>query len=292
MDDLTALYCLMDEFCKEFEPVMNANLITNGEKRRLRESRLSLAELMTLVVLFHQIRYRQFKAFYLNHVCQHLRAEFPTLPSYSRCVALLPRCMMALSALLEQLKGTCSGLAIVDSTPIAVCDNLRIKRHRVFKDMAARGKTSTGWFFGFKLHILINHLGEIVNVYLTPGNVDDRKVIPHLVKGIFGKLYADKGYLSKSLTERLKTIGIDLVTKVRRNMKSVARSDFDNALLRQRSLVETVFDHMKNLCQIEHTRHRSPINFVVNLLGGLVAYCLMPRKPKLPVSQKQLLANS
>jgi transposase len=176
--------------------------------------------------------------------------------------------MMALSALLEQLKGSCSGLAIVDSTPIAVCDNLRIKRHHVFKDMAARGKTSTGWFFGFKLHALINHLGEIVNVYLSPGNVDDRKAIPHLVKGIVGKLYADKGYLSKSLTERLKTIGINLVTKVRRNMKPVARSDFDNALLRQRSLIETVFDHMKNLCQIEHTRHRSPINFVVNLLGG------------------------
>ena len=284
MQDLTALYCLVDDFCQKFEPRLNAKLLNAGEKRRLRATRLSRAELMTLVVLFHQIRYRQFKSFYLHHVCQHLRKEFPALLSYSRCIALLPRALLGLTALFEVLKGQCTGLSIVDSTPIAVCDNLRIKRHHVFRGLAARGKSSTGWFFGFKLHAVINHLGELVNIRVTPGNVDDRKPLLDLVKGFVGKLYADKGYLSVMLAEKLKITGIELITKVRKNMKPVVHSGFDQALLRQRSLIETVFDELKNLCQIEHTRHRSPLNFAVNLLGGLVAYCLMPNKPKLPLS--------
>ncbi len=283
MDHITELYCLMDDFCKEFEPELNKKLLSSGKRQRLRASSLSLAELMTLVVLFHQIRYRQFKSFYLNHVCQHLRSEFPRLPSYNRCIELLPRCNLALAALFETLKGQYSGISIADSTPIAVCDNLRISRHRVFDGLAARGKSSTGWFFGFKLHAIINHQGELLSIRLTPGNVDDRKPLPELAQSLFGTLYADKGYLSKKLSQTLKELGIDLITKVRRNMKRVALSAFDQALLCRRSIIETVFDELKNLCQIEHTRHRSPINFAVNLLGGIIAYCLMPNKPKLPL---------
>jgi transposase len=284
MHDITELYCLMDDFCKKFEPILNAQLLTDGSKQRIRATSLSLAELMTLVVLFHQIRYRQFKSFYLQHVCQHLRAEFPTLPSYSRCIELLPGCAMALYALFETVKGKCSGISIVDSTPIAVCDNLRIKRHRVFRGLAERGKSSTGWFFGFKLHSVINHLGEILSIRLTRGNVDDRKPVPDLVNDFYGRLYADKGYISGTLLQQLKEKGVALITRVRRNMKPVEHTEFDKALLRKRSLVETVFDQLKNLCQIEHTRHRSPQNFIVNLLGGIVAYCLTPCKPKLAVS--------
>jgi len=238
---------------------------------------------MTLVVLFHQIRYRQFKQFYQHYVKQHLHREFPRLPSYQRCVELMPRCAVALAALFDRLKGKCSGISIADSTTLAVCDNLRISRHRVFRGMAARGKSSTGWFFGFKLHLVINHVGELLRVKLTPGNVDDRKPLCRMAEGLFGKLYADKGYLAKWLTDFLDGLGIDLVTKVRKNMKPITRSAFDEAVLRQRSLVETVIDELKNLCQIEHTRHRSPMNFIVNLLAGIVAYCLMPNKPKLPL---------
>lgn len=291
MDDLTEIYCLMDDFCKEFEPEFKTLLLTDGKRQRQRATSLSLAELMTLVVLFHQIRYRQFKLFYLHHVCLHLRREFPNLPSYQRCVELLPRCTLALAALFEALKGQCTGISIADSTPVAVCDNLRIYRHRVFKGLAQRGKSSTGWFFGFKLHAAINHRGELLSVRLTPGNVDDRVPIPGMMAGLFGKLYADKGYISKKLTEKLRTFGIDLVTKIKRNMKPVQHTAFDKALLRQRSLIETVFDELKNLTQIEHTRHRSPANFVVNLLGGIVAYCLMPKKPTLPLQYVNLLSR-
>jgi transposase len=203
----------------------------------------------------------------------------------------LPRCTLALAALFEALKGQCTGISIVDSTPIAVCDNLRIYRHRVFKDMAQRGKSSTGWFFGFKLHAAINHRGELFSIRLTPGNVDDRVPIPGMMAGLFSKLYADKGYISKKLTEKLRTFGIDFVTTIKRNMKPILHTAFDKALLRQRSLIETVFDELKNLTQIEHTRHRSPANFVVNLLGGIVAYCLMPKKPTLPLQYVNLLSR-
>lgn len=293
MDNLTELYCLVDDFYKAFEPELKARALANGERHgRQRKGGLSVPELMTLVVLFHQIRYRQFKAFYLNHVCRHLRNEFPNLPGYPRCVELMPRCAMALAALLEKLQGQCSGLSIADSTPVVVCRNIRIPRNRVFRGLAARGKNSVGWFYGFKLHLVVNHLGELIRVKLTPGNVDDRKPLADYAEGLFGKLYGDKGYLAKWLTESLKKLGIDLVTKVRKNMKPVSHSAFDEALLCQRSLVETVIDELKNLCQIEHTRHRSPINFTVNLLAGLIAYCLMPNKPRLPLSQARQLSRS
>ncbi len=141
---------------------------------------------MTLVVLFHPIRYRQFKSFYLHHVCQHLRAEFPTFPSYSRCIELLTRCAMALYAFFDTVKGECSGFSIVDSTPLAVCDK---------------------------------HRGELLSIRLTRGNGDDRKPLPDLVTGLFGQLYADKGDISNTLLQQLKEKGGALNTRVRRNMK-------------------------------------------------------------------------
>lgn len=289
MDDLTELFCRIGDFCKKFEPEMYSRLLADKQRFRRRKTQLSLSEMMTLLVLFHQLRHRQFKRFYLNYVCQYLRAEFPKLPSYSRCIELMPRCALAFAAFFQSLKGKPTGISIVDSTPLAVCDNLRIKRHRVFHGLAERGKSSTGWFFGFKLHIVINHLGEILNCRLTPGNVNDRKPLPRLLQGIVGKLYADKGYLSKSLTETLKVLGVDLVTKVRKNMAPITHSAFDKALLSKRSLVETVFDQLKNLCQIEHTRHRSPANFIVNLISGIVAYRLMPKKPSISLQSSDLL---
>lgn len=283
MESLTELFCLMDDFCQEFEPAFERTQLESGARQRRRTGSLLLSELMTLVVLFHQARYRQFKLFYLTYARRFLRDAFPTLPSYSRCVQLLPRCAVALTALFDLLKGTCTGISIVDSTALAVCDNRRIYRHKVFDGLAARGKTSTGWFFGFKLHAVINHVGELLSVKLTPGNVDDRKPLPDLCTSLFGKLYGDKGYLSRKLTETLRKQGIELITKARKNMKPVEHHPFDQALLRQRSLIETVFDELKNLCQIEHTRHRSVTNFLVNLMAGLVAYCLFPYKPQLPL---------
>src|SRR5574342_1024648 len=200
MESLTELFCLIDDFCRQFEPAWRQRQLTSGTRKRRRRSALSLSELMTLVVLFHQLRFRQFKRFYVDYACRHLRAAFPTLPSYHRCVELLPRCAAPLAALFEVLKGSCDGISIVDATPLAVCDNRRIARHRVFQTSAARGKTSMGWFYGFKLHALINSQGELIRLKLTPGNVDDRKPLLNFCKGLFGYLFADKGYIAQKLT--------------------------------------------------------------------------------------------
>lgn len=292
MDSLTELFCLLDDFCRVFEPVWKRHLLASGATRRQRPNMLSLAELMTLVILFHQLRFRQFKSFYLAYVCRHLRAEFPKLPSYHRCVELLPRCAAPLAALFALLKGECDGISIADATALAVCDNRRIRRHKVFKGLAQRGKTSMGWFYGFKLHAIINSKGELIRLKLTPGNVDDRKPMPELCQGLFGQLFADKGYLGKELTENLARLRIQLITPLRKNMKPVPRTEFEKAILRRRALIETVFDELKNLCQIEHTRHRSVANFVVNLMAGVIAYCLSDNKPTLSLTRVNLLPQA
>ena len=291
MESVTELFCLVDDFCRQFEPAWEQRHLTSGMQQRRRRSALSLSELMTLVVLFHQLRFRQFKRFYVAYACRHLRAAFPTLPSYHRCVEWLPRCAAPLAALFEALKGACDGMSIVDAPPLAVCDNRRIARHRVFQGSAARGKTSMGWFYGFKLHAIINSQGELIRLKLTPGNVDDRKPLLKLCQGLFGYLFADKGYIAQRLTQHLAGQDIQLSTTLRKTMKPVSRTDFEKALLRRRCLIETVFDELKNLCQIAHTRHRSVGNFLVNLMAGIVAYCLSDHKPTLKLMRVNALAT-
>ncbi|MDD5581471.1 MAG: IS982 family transposase [Methylobacter sp.] len=285
MDSLTGLFCLIDDFCCLFEPAWERHLLTSGAKKRRRPCEVSLPELMTLAVLFHQLRFRQFKSFYLFYACRHLRTEFPALPSYNRCVELLPRCAVPFAALFEMLNGECDGVSIADATALAVCDTKRIPRHKVFKDSAERGKTSMGWFYGFKLHTIINSKGELIRLKLTPGNVDDRRPMPDLCQGRSGQVFAGRGYIAHWLTEALAEQGLQLITTLKKNMKPVPRTDFEKALLRRRSLIETVFDELKNLCQIEHTRHRSVFSFTVNLMAGIIAYCLSDNKPTLSLTK-------
>jgi len=173
-----------------------------------------------------------------------------------------------------------------------VCDNKRIPRHKVFKGEAERGKTSMGWFFGFKLHAIINSQGELLRVKLTPGNTNDRRPLPEMCKGLRGLLFGDKGYVGKALAETLQEMGIKLVTTRKKNMKPAALTAFEKALLKRRSIIETVFDELKNLCQIEHTRHRSLGNFLVNLMAGIVAYCLSEDKPTLSLIHVNALTKA
>lgn len=189
MDSLTELYCQIDDFFHLFEPGFERRLLADGSKKRRRPCGLSLSELMALMVLFQQLRFRQFKSFYPHYARRHLRREFPGPPSYQRVVEIMPRC----AALFDALKGRCDGVSIVETTALAVCDNRRIGRYRVFKGEAARGKTSMGWFFGFKLHLVVNSNGELLNIRLTPGNTDDRTPVPELCEGLSGLLFGDKG---------------------------------------------------------------------------------------------------
>ena len=276
------LFCAVDDFCHAFEPKWYQHCLTSGDKQRRRRRELALSEIMTILILFHQSHYRTFKAFYTDHVCVHLDSEFPTLVSYTRFVEFFPSALVPLCIYLHTCLGACTGVSFVDSTKLAVCHNRRIRQHRVFRGLAERGKTSVDWFFGFKLHLVFNDCGEIVTLRLTPGNIDDRVPVPEFAKQLVGKLFGDKGYLSQPLQEHLQRLfGVELITPRRKNMKQIERSLLDKLLLRKRAIVETIIDQLKNISQIEHTRHRSPINFLVNLMCGLIAYCQQPKKPSL-----------
>lgn len=278
---LLELFCNIDDFWQIYEPVWQETLLTNGQQRR-RASRMSMSEMMTLVVYFHQKRYRDFKTYYTEYVMTDLQGEFPSLLSYNRFVQLMPRILVALCAYLRHGYGQTRGIAFIDSTALAVCHNRRIQQHRVFEGIAQRGRTSVDWFFGFKLHLVVNDCGDLLSCCVTPGNTDDRRPVPKLVQHLFGKVFGDKGYLSKPLAEQLmEDYAVELVTKVRSNMKAIVQDEFDRFLLRKRAIVESIYDQLKNISQIEHTRHRSLTGFMSNLLAGLIAYCQQPKKPSL-----------
>lgn len=285
--DILALFCDIDDFCQFFEPLLNERLFET--RQRNRPSTLCLSEVMTITTLFHASRYRDFKSYYTEHVLKHLRWAFPRLTSYNRFVELMPSALVPLCGYLQSRKGRCSGISFIDSTALRVCHNRRIHSHKVFEGCARRGKTSVDWFFGFKLHLVINDRGELLNVRLTPGNTDDRRPVPELVKGLFGKLFGDKGYVSQPLFETLYNEGVQLVTKLKRGMKNRLMPLFDKIMLRKRAIVESVMDQLKNISQIEHSRHRSVANCFVNLVAGLIAYTWREKKPSLNIRIKEQL---
>ena len=242
---------------------------------------------MTILIHFHQSGYRDFKFYYLYHVQAHLRAEFPRLVSYARFITLLPRVLVLLWTYALTRCGRCTGISFVDSTPLRVCHNRRIGRHKVFAGVAKRGQSSMGWFFGLKLHLVVSERGDVLAFALTPGNVDDRKPVPRFAQRLFGKLFGDKGYLSQPLFEQLFLRGLTLITNLKAKMKNRFVPLEDKLLLRKRYLIETINDQLKNISQIEHSRHRSPKNAVMNVLVGLIAYTFQPRKPALNLSPKE-----
>ncbi len=281
------LFCHVDDFCQWLGTRENAKLLDVTRKRGP-APRLSLSEVMTILIHFHQSRYRDFKAYYTQHVCEHMRSEFPALVSYTRFVELMPSALPAMCIYLRVRFGQKTGVAFIDSTPLSVCHNRRIVRHRVFAEVAKRGKNSMGWFYGFKLHLIVNDKGELLAVQLTPGNIDDRKPVPQMTKNLWGKLVGDRGYLSQALFEQLFARGLQLITPIRKNMQNRLVVLEDKLLTRKRFVIETIVDQLKNISQIEHTRHRSPTNFIVNLIAGLIAYTWQPKKPSLHLSDKDL----
>jgi hypothetical protein len=289
---LEELFCHVDDFCQTFEPLWKQKLIGAELKQRNRQRSLCLSEIMTILIGFHQSCYRNFKSYYVEKVQMQWGKDFPGLVSYQRFVEWTPSTLIPLCAYLRSCFGQCTGISFMDSTCLKVCHNRRIGQHRVFKNLAARGKTSVDWFFGFKLHLVINDRGELLNCQVTPGNVDDRKPVPDLLQHLFGKVFADKGYISQKLFQELmSSLGVQLVTKLKRNMKQRLMPLCDRLMLRKRAVVETLIDQLKNISQIEHSRHRSPVNCFINILCGLIAYSHQPKKPGIAM-EDHLIASA
>ncbi|NLA25473.1 MAG: IS982 family transposase [Bacteroidales bacterium] len=286
--NLIEIFYIIDEFCKNFDKTVNEHSLSSDttKKTRNKKSKMSTSEVITILVLFHTGGYRNLKHFYLFYVGKHLTSEFPNQVSYNRFVELQQKSLFPMVLFLKTCcMAECTGISFIDSTKIAVCNHKRISRNKVFEGIATIGKSTMGWFFGFKLHLVINDKGELLNFVITQANVDDRMPLENnsFTKNVFGKLFADKGYISKSLFEMLFVDGIQLVTQLKKNMKGAVMSQVDSILLRKRSVIETINDELKNICQIEHTRHRSFGNFIANLISGLIAYSFFPKKPSIKV---------
>ena len=287
------IFCHVDDFCKEFNKLLlqeNANL---PKTKRGRKRNMSLSEIMTIAIYYHYSGYKNFKSYYLNCVEKELRTCFKKLASYNRFVELMQEVAVPMALYCKLLNSNkCTGASFIDSFSLPVCHIKRQYSNKVFKKTAKKGKTSMGWFFGFKVHFLINHNGEIVNFCITPGNVSDcnEKVMDKLTKNVFGKLVGDKGYLSKKIFAKLWSKGIKLITKIRKNMKNILMELEDKILLKKRGTIESVIGILKRFFSVDSTRHRSTLSFMNNLCSGFIAYAFKAKKPSI-CSDNGILTN-
>ena len=292
--DIVELYVIIDDFCKKFMPKY-LNLLKNKDLiNRNRAGMLNISEIILIILLFPQSGYKYFKWFYINEVMTDYKDYFNQLPSYNRFVELMPRSLPILFRFLNYLMyhAQVNGFNIeyIDSTKIAVCHNKRTNSHKLFSGIAKIGKSTMGWFFGFKLHITCDTSGNLTSMSFTTGNTDDRTPVLKLIKGFTGKLFADKGYVSSKLTEQLQQLGITLITTPKKNMKSrfMPVNFFDIILHKKRSVIESVINILKGKLQLCHTRHRSLYNFVVHIVSVLVGYQLLCKKPKIKLDNFML----
>lgn len=289
MDKLIELFCAVDDFCNFFMPRFEDELLAQLGKRQKRKSNMSTSEVMTIVIHFHQSHFRNFKAYYQTLLQKNLKLYFPKLVSYNRMVEIMQNVILPLIFFIHYQSKTSTGIYFIDSTTLSVCHHKRANSNKVFKGLAKKSKSTMGWYFGFKLHLIINDMGEIMAFKITSSTTDDRVPVRLMAEGLIGKICGDKGYISKPLFDDLFEKGLKLITKIKKNMKNQLMVLEDKLLLRKRALVETVNDQLKNISQIEHSRHRCINNFCINLIAGLAAYAIKPKKPSLNLNQNALV---
>jgi len=287
-DLLIPIFYDVDNYCIELENYCKSYFLADNPDSKfmmIKSKILSLSEVMTIIIYFHLSGYRTFKTYYKEHVSTVLKPYFPKLVSYNRFVELMQEALIPLLLYMIKFRtGKCTGISFIDSRTLDVCNNIRIYSHKVFKGIAERDKSSTGWFYGFKLHLVVNEKGGILSFHLTPGNVDDRE--PKTIRNLTKELFGDRCYLSQKIFDILYPKGIQMITKIKKNMKNKLMLMEDKILLRKRVIIETINDHLKNICQIEHSRYRSFVNFMVNVVAGLIGYSFLPKKPSLKIDKR------
>jgi len=247
-DKVTEIFCIIDEFDKNLSAELAKNLRlpshnSDGKRYRNRKGRLSESEIMTILVCYHFGAYRNFKEYYLNWVKGVMRQDFPDAVSYNRFVELMQRVFFKMMLFMKLYAfGKCRGITFVDSTMIPVCHNVRRYYNEVFASLAKDGKGTMGWCHGFKLHLLCNDSGEVITFCLTGANVDDRdsRVWTVFAKVLFGKVFADRGYIKQELFESLFNQGIQLVHGLKAKMKNKLMPMWDKIMLRKRYIIECI----------------------------------------------------
>ena len=284
---LTFIFSEIYDFCKEIERYM----VTESKiKDRGRKSMMHVSEVLTILTLFHTSGFKNFKVFYMQEVMVNLRSAFPRLPSYNRFIELKQK-YVAYMTLLFSAKTTVARANYFDQEQFAdtflipVCDNKRIYSHKVFKGLAARGKGTMGWKYGWKLHVIISKTGEIISAFLTPANIADNnaEILFKLTRDIQGKIFADRGYLvNQEVFKTLLKNNVTLVTNVRTNMKKKPNhTEHEKKMLKKRGVVESVGNVLKNSLGLVHSRHRSLSGFIIHIFSCLMAYYFKPEKPSI-----------
>ena len=289
---LVEIFIECDDFILGIEDFLNQQALpSNQDMRTKRHPQMSKSEMMTIVIYYHVSGFKCFKWYYNLIIRKVFKSYFPTAFSYSRFIQLMGELNLYLAFFMSACRLSLSTKGnYIDSTKLVVCHNRRIKNHQVHRKFAKRGKSSTGWFFGFKLHLIINHLGEIVLFKLTPGNIADNN--HHLLESIAEKLqcflFGDKGYISK-IAASLKMKGLNLITKLRSNMKpQQTLTPEQKYYMRHRGLIESVFDILKSVLDLEHSRNRSTKNYFVNVLAALIAYTFLEQHPCIPAYTQKM----
>ena len=289
---LVEIFIECDDFLKGINEFLDAHALPdvhNVRKKRARQ--LSESEMMTIIIYYHFSGFKCFKWYYRHIVKKVFASYFPDAFSYSRFIQLMAELNLYLMFFMTACRLSVPTQGnYIDSKKLVVSHNRRIKDHKVHKEYARRGKSSTGWFFGFKLHLIINHLGEIVLFKLTPGNVADNNhnLLESIADKLQGFLFADKGYISK-IAASLKQKGLHLITRLRKNMKKVQKlTPEQKYYMRHRGLIETVFDILKHSLDIEHSRNRSTKNYFANVLGAIIAYTFLDKVPAIPAYKQKM----
>jgi len=290
---LVTIFCEADDFCKFLSEKTGLNLLgkdkTVGPKRGL-----IISEIMTISIFYSMSNYKNFKSYYNNFILKYEHSCFPNAVSYGRFIELRQEILVPMLLFIKTRGlGNCDGVSIIDSTTLEVCHVRRASSHKLFKNIAQKGKSSTGWFYGFKLHLVINSHGEITNFHITPGNIADNNhdLLESVTQNVFGKLVGDKGYIGafKQLYDK----GIQLIHGIRKNMKNVLMTAYDKFLLKKRGVIESVIGLLKEMFGLESSKNRSKIAYFVQICSAIAAYNFKEFKPQVfkPKVVKNLCIN-
>lgn len=281
---LISIFLKADDLCKYLEKELINKWLSDGKNicDYKKKSNLFDSEIMTILIFYHYSGFKNFEYYYKQLLENELREYFPKLVSYTRFLELIETVALQMfifskSLCQEALK---TGIYYIDSKKLVVCHNKRIRQHKVFKDKASSGKSSTGWFYGFKVHLLINEIGEIVDFDLTPGNVADnnQNILKRILKNIKGLCFVDKGYITKLWGEFYEK-GLKIVTKTKKTTKAKLIPLRERYLLAKRPIIESVNDIFISVFDLEHSRHRKPENAFTHMIAAICAYAFYPDKP-------------
>jgi len=270
-NEFIEIFCHIDDFNQIFINVLRTHQVTDGTRKLIKSGRLDESEIMTIVIYFHLMHYRDFKHYYLFHVCKHMQSEFPGLLSYYRFVKFMQKVLLSIAVFLfTRYLSRCTGISFVDSTPISASYIKLENSNKTLKVHAIEGSCSIGWFFGLMLNFIIKEKSEMLFFILTPVNVDNIQPLTgsNQLTMIFRRLFRDKEYIFQSLFEKLFIDILRLITKLRTKLNNSLMFISDKTLFRKKSFVESVFDDLNNICQINNIRNRNSEGFIINLLSG------------------------